>query len=412
MAFVSEVTAKLNVDKTGVERDITQVVNSFGKAGQAIDKQLSKGFGFKKLAKSLLGGFGFASASDLKEMITKPFAEAAESAKRIEETTAETARIYERIFEARRTDQQNLEKAQRDQLRLARELEETKVPQIGVFETIKASFLSLLGGGGFKIGFKAIDQQKQADIAKEQAETQEKQERLARKIAEDEKRFNEQKARNAEEFAKKQADLDEQVEDFLRSQMSVEDQIKSIEAERMDIAERMAISDEDTLDLQKRELELQQRITQLEKQQADAAKRKAEQANRIAKQLVSAGQGVEKAKADYQTQLADRSGFTLGEVAAGKTTQSEKAAARRILSYEARARRVRSMKDFRDPSGKLVSGEEYANQLISKADQLRKGIGSLTSKEKDPMAEAAEAIKKSEEHLASIDTKLTPEEIE
>ena len=73
MAFVSEVTAKLNVDKTGVERDITQVVNSFGKAGQAIDKQLSKGFGFKKLAKSLLGGFGFASASDLKEMITKRY---------------------------------------------------------------------------------------------------------------------------------------------------------------------------------------------------------------------------------------------------------------------------------------------------------------------------------------------------
>lgn len=410
MAFVSEVTAKLNVDKTGVERDITQVVNSFGKAGQAIDKQFSKGFGFKKLAKSLLGGFGFASASDLKEIITKPFQDAAEAAKRIEESTAETAKIYEKIFSSRRTDQQNLDFNQRQQARLQRELAEVTKPKL---ETVKGIFNPFTG--------KTEDVQRQisgpnmeraAEIQKELAELASEENTLRQKMGKEQKAFDEEKMRNADAFSKKQDEFNQQVEDFLRSQMSVEDQIKSIEAERMDIAERMAISDEDTLDLQKRELELQQRITQLEKQQADAAKRKSEQANRIAKQLVSAGQGVEKAKADYQTQLADRSGFTLGEVAAGKTTQSEKAAARRILSYEARARRVRSMKDFRDPSGKLVSGEEYANQLISKADQLRKGIGSLTSKEKDPMAEAAEAIKKSEEHLASIDTKLTPEEIE
>jgi hypothetical protein len=411
MAFVSEVTAKLNVDKTGVERDITQVVSSFGKAGQAIDKQFSKGFGFKKLAKSLLGGFGFASASDLKEIITKPFQDAAEAAKRIEESTAETAKIYEKIFSSRRTDQQNLEFNQRQQARLQRELAEVTKPKL---ETVKGIFNPFTGKSeDVQRQISGPNMERAAEIQKELAELSSEENTLRQKMGKEQKALDEEKMRNADAFSKKQYELDQQVEDFLRSEMSIEDQIKRIEAERMDIAERMAISDEDTLDLQKRELELQQRITQLEKQQADAAKRKAEQANRIAKQLVEAGRDVEKARADYQTELRDRSGMTLAEVAGQRTNYSARVTARNIQKLEEQAKRVRLIGgQFRDESGRVTSKEEYADRLISRADKMRLGLGMLTSKEQDPMKDAAEAIKKSEEHLASIDTKLTPEEIE
>lgn len=413
MAFVSEVTAKINVDKSEVDRDLTAVQASFAKAGSALDKQFSKGFGFKKLAKSLLGGIGFASASDLKDTITKPWREAAESAQKIEEITAETARIYERIFEARRTDQQNLEFAQREQLRLARELEETKKPEVSYFQTIVESFKSLLGGGGVKLGFKPIDTIKQNEIAREQARNQEKQEQLRKKIAADDKRFEEEKQRNADSFAKRQDSLMQEQDDFLRSQMSAEDQIKDIERERQDIAERIAMSDEDTLDLQKRELELQKELARIEKERTAETKRRAEQTKRIAERLVEAGEALEKSRADFAQELRDRSGFTLSEVASQRGNYSARITARNIQRLEEQAKRVRlTGGEFRDASGKLMSRDQYADQLISRADRMRRGLGMLTSKEQDPMKDAAEAIKKSEKHLASINTKLEPEEIE
>ena len=410
MAFVSEVTAKLNVDKTGVERDITQVVSSFGKAGQAIDKQFSKGFGFKKLAKSLLSGFGFASASDLKEIITKPFQDAAEAAKRIEESTAETARIYEKIFSSRRTDQQNLEFNQRQQARLQRELAEVTKPKL---ETVKGVFNPFTG--------KTEDVQRQisgpnmeraAEIQKELAELASEENTLRQKMGKEQKAFDEEKMRNADAFSKKQDELDQQVEDFLRSEMGIEEQIKRIEAERMDIAERMAISDEDTLELQKRELELAQKITQLEKEAADQVERRAEESKKIATELVHASEAVETAKADYATELRDRSGLTLAEAATQRTNQNERAKARQVQSLEARAKRIRLMGgDFKDQKGNPIDAGKYADEMVKRADAIRDSMRSLKSSEKDPMAQFAKAVVSSEKHLKSIDTNLKPAKI-
>lgn len=411
MAFVSEVTAKLNIDKTGAEKDLTEVVASFGKAGAAIDKQLSKGFGFKKIAKSLLSGFGFASASDLKEILTKPFADAAESAKRIEESTAETARIYDRIFSARRTDEQNLEFNRRAQARLQRELAEVSKPQL---ETVSNVFNPFTGKTEtVQRQVKPANLERAAEIQKELSALQEEQEKLTRNISKDEKSAAERKSRNLDEFTKKQEELTTAQEDFLRSQMKLEDQLAEIEKERQDIAAQIAISDEDTLDLQKRELDLLERTSKIEKEIADNAKRRADENERAAKQIVKAGEAVQKSRADYATELRDRSGFTLSEVASQRQNYSARVTAKNIERLEKQARQVRLFGgEFRDQSGKLVSKDQYADQLINRADVMRKSLGMLTSKEKDPMAAAAEAIKNSEEHLKEIVSELKPEKIQ
>lgn len=411
MAFVSEVTAKMNIDKSGVERDLTAVQASFAKAGEAIDKQFSKGFGFKKLAKSLFSGLGFASASDLKELISKPFADAAESAKRIEDSTAETARIYEKIFSSRRTDEQNLAFNQRQQARLQKELAEVSQPQ---YQTVKGVFNPFTGKSeDVQRQVRPANLERAAEIAKELAALAEEENNLRQKMGREEKKVAEEKMRNADAFSKKQEELIQAQDDFLRSQMSAEDQIADIERERQDIAERIALSDEDTIDLQKRELELQKELARIEKERTAEAKRRAEQTKRIAEKLVEAGQAVEKSRADFAQELRDRSGFTLGEVATQRGNYAAKVTARNIQKLEEQAKRVRlTGGDFRDQSGKLVSREQYADQLITRADTMRKSLGMLTSKEADPMKGAAEAIKKSEEHLASIKTSLEPDQIE
>lgn len=411
MAFASEVTAKMNIDKSGVERDLTAVQASFAKAGEAIDKQFSKGFGFKKLAKSLLSGFGFAGASDLKELVTKPFADAAESAKKIEESTAETAKIYERIFSSRRNDEQNLAANQRQRERLMKELEEVNKPQ---YETVPGIFNPFTGKSeNVQRQVRPANQERAAEIAKELATLTEEELKLKDSISKKEEKTVEERKKATDDYAKQQEDLAEKQDEFFRSQLSLQNQLTILQQKKVDLEEKFAASNFKNLEVEKKMLEVDKEIAAKQKEIANQEKRRAEQTKRIAEKLVEAGQAVEKSRADFAQELRDRSGFTLGEVASQRGNYAAKVTARNIQKLEEQAKRVRlTGGDFRDQSGKLVSREQYADQLITRADTMRKSLGMLTSKEADPMKGAAEAIKKSEEHLASIKTSLEPDQIE
>lgn len=411
MAFVSEVVAKMRVDKSGVDQELTAVTASFAKAGDAIDKQLSKGFGFKKLARGFLQGIGIGSASDIKDAITKPFEEAAKAAKEIEESTARTLKLYEQMFANRRTDEQNLEQNQRRQAALQKELAEINAPRTETTYNVSPA------GMVTPIGTRTLERTKEqgeraAAIAEELAGLANEEQQLRQRISKEQKTSDDRRMKAAQEFADKEEALGQKQEDFLRSQMSLEDQLADIERERIDLAERMANSDEDTIDLQTRELELLKEIARIEKQISTEAERQGKEYRNRAKEVIKASDAVTKARQDYATELRDRSASTLGEVASQRGNTSARVTARNIQKLEEQARRVRLMGgDFRDPNGKIVSREEYADKLIQRADKMRAGLGMLSSKEKDPMAAAAADIKRSTELLENIDGYLQPSEI-
>lgn len=411
MAFVSEVVAKMRVDKSGVDQELTAVTASFAKAGDAIDKQLSKGFGFRKLAKGFLQGIGIGSTSDIKDAITKPFEDAAKSAKEIEESTARTLKLYEQMFANRRTDEQNLEQNQRRQAALQKELAEINAPRTETTYNVSPA------GMVTPIGTRTLERTKEqgeraAAIAEELAGLANEEQQLRQRISKEQKTSDDRRMKAAQEFADKEEAIGQKQEDFLRSQMSLEDQLADIERERIDLAERMANSDEDTIDLQTRELELLKEIARIEKQISTEAERQGKEYRNRAKEVIKASDAVTKARQDYATELRDRSASTLGEVASQRGNTSARVTARNIQKLEEQARRVRLMGgDFRDPNGKIVSREEYADKLIQRADKMRAGLGMLSSKEKDPMAAAAADIKRSTELLENIDGYLQPSEI-
>lgn len=412
MAFVSEVVAKMRVDKSGVDQELTAVTASFAKAGDAIDKQLSKGFGFRKLAKGFLQGIGIGSTSDIKDAITKPFEEAAKAAKEIEESTARTLKNYQELFSSRRTDEQNLAANRREQANLQKELAELNRART---EQFQVGFDPFTGKPLMeqRTRERTREEGKRADeIADRLSELSKEEFGLKDKIAKAQKTEDDRRMKSAQEFADKEEALGQKQEDFLRSQMSLEDQLADIERERIDLAERMANSDEDTIDLQTRELELLKEIARIEKQISTEAERQGKEYRNRAKEVIKASDAVTKARQDYATELRDRSASTLGEVASQRGNTSARVTARNIQKLEEQARRVRLMGgDFRDPNGKIVSREEYADKLIQRADKMRAGLGMLSSKEKDPMAAAAADIKRSTELLENIDGYLQPSEI-
>lgn len=87
MAFTSEVTARLNLDKSGFDRGMTQVVASVGKAGAEINSRLEKAFSFKDVFKGLMQGIGIGSVQQIIGTVTGYFESQARSAQTLEERT-------------------------------------------------------------------------------------------------------------------------------------------------------------------------------------------------------------------------------------------------------------------------------------------------------------------------------------
>lgn len=81
MAFTSEVTAKLNLDKTGFEKAWTSTVATVAKAGTEINNRLQKAFSFKDVFKGLMQGIGIGTVDQITRTVTGYFEDQANAAK-------------------------------------------------------------------------------------------------------------------------------------------------------------------------------------------------------------------------------------------------------------------------------------------------------------------------------------------
>lgn len=406
MAFVAEVKAKLGLDTTEFQRGLTSTTADLGKTADKMGSVLEKKLGFKHAFKGLLQGIGIGGTGKIEELIVAPFEHAAESAKKIAEYTAETLGLYEQIFSSRRTDEQNLEHNLKAQARLQREIEDTKEQKTTsrTWNAFTQKFQDV------ETVTRKDDPEKRAELARDLA-------KLAKEEGELREKLNKKEKTATEDRKKAQDKVGEAFEKKRTREMSDEERLAELRQKKWAELDALNNIDEQFRGNQVESLqkiydwdaeiyELETKITEQKDKQAEAEEKLREEQKKARQEL-------EKAKGNFQTKLLDRSSFTLGEIASGKGgTPTERAQARQIKTLEDRARRVRGMRDFRDPRGNRVNSDEYAKGLTSEADRIRSGIGSLNSTERNPMADAADAIKKSETHLASISSKLDPEKIQ
>jgi len=403
MAFLSEITAKLGLDTTGLNAALTRATADVGRAGDDIGRKLNRAFGAGDVFKGLLQGLGIQSVQSLVDKLTEGFKEAADHAKEIEKTTAETATIYDRIFAARRTDQQNLDKAREKDARLAREAAQIQEEAAKPIETTTM-------GPNFQVrttiaAGKLTQEQEQRlfEIAKERASVMEEIEKLTRSVAKADEQHSQQLQRDTDAYAKAQADLDRQRRDFEREQMSNEDALREAVKDKIELeaslADDIAISDEEQIERKKRILDLDRQIQRTQEKIVEDNIKAAEAQIRNEKALKDAQNRVTEGRAALRDARLDRSGFTVSELAQGGRgiTQSTKATAREILRLENQARRQRAQ-------GFEVSAEKS----MERAEKLRSGLGLLTAAERNPLGAQLKVLKDSEKHLKEIKASLIP----
>lgn len=403
MAFLSEITAKLGLDTTGLNAALTKATADVGRAGDDIGRKLNRAFGAGDVFKGLLQGLGIQSVQSLVDKLTEGFKEAADHAKEIEKTTAETATIYERIFAARRTDQQNLDKAREKDARLAREAAQIQEEAAKPVETTTM-------GPNFQVrttiaAGKLTQEQEQRlfEIAKERASVMEEIEKLTRSVAKADEQHSQQLQRDTDAYGKAQADLDRQRRDFEREQMSNEDALREAVKDKIELeaslADDIAISDEEQIERKKRILDLDRQIQRTQEKIVEDNIKAAEAQIRNEKALKDAQNRVTEGRAALRDARLDRSGFTVSELAQGGRgiTQSTKATAREILRLENQARRQRAQ-------GFEVSAEKS----MERAEKLRSGLGLLTAAERNPLGAQLKVLKDSEKHLKDIKASLIP----
>lgn len=403
MAFLSEITAKLGLDTTGLNAALTRATADVGRAGDDIGRKLNRAFGAGDVFKGLLQGLGIQSVQSLVDKLTEGFKEAADHAKEIEKTTAETATIYERIFAARRTDQQNLDKAREKDARLAREAAQIQEEAAKPIETTTM-------GPNFQVrttiaAGKLTQEQEQRlfEIAKERASVMEEIEKLTRSVAKADEQHSQQLQRDTDAYAKAQADLDRQRRDFEREQMSNEDALREAVKDKIELeaslADDIAISDEEQIERKKRILDLDRQIQRTQEKIVEDNIKAAEAQIRNEKALKDAQNRVTEGRGALRDARLDRSGFTVSELAQGGRgiTQSTKATAREILRLENQARRQRAQ-------GFEVSAEKS----MERAEKLRSGLGLLTAAERNPLGAQLKVLKDSEKHLKDIKASLIP----
>jgi len=409
MAFLSEITAKLGLDTTGLNTALTKATADVGRAGDDIGRKLNRAFGAGDVFKGLLQGLGIQSVSSVVDKLTEGFKEAADHAKEIEKITTETATIYERIFAARRTDQQNLDKAREKDVRLAKEEEEIRT-------RAATPTPELTMGGAFKVretgrmtpGVMTQEmEQRLFEIAKERAAVMEEIEKLTRAVAKADEQHAQQLQKDTDAYAKAQADLDRQRRDFEREQMDNEQALKEAVMERIELetslADDIAMSDEDQIERKKRILDLDKQIQRTQEKIVDDNIKAAEAQVKNEKALKDAQKRVAEGRAALSDARLDRSGFTVSELARGGKgiTQTTRATAREILRLENQARRQRAQ-----------GFEASAEKSMKRAEELRSGLGLLTSAERNPLGAQLKVLKDSEKHLKDIKASLIPVNIE
>jgi hypothetical protein len=403
MAFLSEITAKLGLDTTGLNAALTKATADVGRAGDDIGRKLNRAFGAGDVFRGLLQGLGIQSITSVVDKLTQGFKDAADQAKDIEKSTAETAAIYERIFAARRTDEQNLAKARENDARLAREAAEIQkaAEEPTVQNTTVAGFV--VSSRIAPAGMTEEQQKRLFEIAQQRALVMEEIEKLTRSVAKADEQHSQQLERDTQSFAKAQQELDRSRRDFEREQMDNQDVLREAVMERINLeaslADDIAISDEDQIERKKRILDLDRQIQRTQEKIVEDNIRAAEAQIKNEKALRDAQNRVTEGRASLRDARLDRSGFTVSELAQGGKgiTQSTKATAREILRLENQARRQRA-----------EGFEGSAEKSIERAEKLRSGLGLLTAAERNPLGAQLKVLKDSEKHLKDIKASLIP----
>lgn len=403
MAFLSEITAKLGLDTTGLNAALTKATADVGRAGDDIGRKLNRAFGAGDVFRGLLQGLGIQSITSVVDKLTQGFKDAADQAKDIEKSTAETAAIYERIFAARRTDEQNLAKARENDARLAREAAEIQkaAAEPTVQNTTVAGFV--VSSRIAPAGMTEEQQKRLFEIAQQRALVMEEIEKLTRSVAKADEQHSQQLERDTQSFAKAQQELDRSRRDFEREQMDNQDVLREAVMERINLeaslADDIAISDEDQIERKKRILDLDRQIQRTQEKIVEDNIRAAEAQIKNEKALRDAQNRVTEGRASLRDARLDRSGFTVSELAQGGKgiTQSTKATAREILRLENQARRQRA-----------EGFEGSAEKSMERAEKLRSGLGLLTAAERNPLGAQLKVLKDSEKHLKDIKASLIP----
>lgn len=406
MAFLSEITAKLGLDTTGLNAALTKATADVGRAGDDIGRKLNRAFGAGDVFRGLLQGLGIQSITSVVDKLTQGFKEAADHAKDIEKLTAETATIYERIFAARRTDEQNLEAAKKREVKLARDEAEIKAAaaEMTVKNTTIAGFV--VSSRVEPAGLTKEQQTKLNEIAKERALTLEEIDKLTRAIARADEQHSQQLERDTQSFAKAQQELDRSRRDFEREQMDNQDALREAVMERIDLeaslADDIVRSDEDQIERKKRILELDRQIQRTQEKIVEDNIRAAEAQVKNEKALQDAQKRVAEGKASLEQSKLDRSAFSVAEVAAGGKgiTSQAKGRAREILRLEDQARRQRAQ-------GFTAAAQRSTDRAL----ELRQKLGILSSAEQNPISAQLKVLETSQEHLKEIKDSLKPSSI-
>lgn len=161
------------------------------------------------------------------------------------------------------------------------------------------------------------------------------------------------------------------------------------------------------LEKDKEILEAQNKIAKDKNEAQEKLNRKKEHELDVQKQIKEATAQYGDAAADLQAQKGDRNHFTLEEMAGigiDRDTTSEMAnqivTARQIQRGEAYARQLAAH-----------GYGDQANELLSRTDEMRKGLTGLTDKDRNPWANAEKSLSKMDENIAELVRKAASEGI-
>ncbi len=398
MAFVSEIVAKLGLDTSAFKAALTKTTADVGRASEDMGGKLRRAFGAGDVFKGLLQGLGIASIQSVVDKLTSGFKDAAENAKDLQKISEETADVYEKIFEARRSDEENLSNLRQRDLRLANEEKRIREGAAKLVpKSIPLTGITLMSPTGT-----TPEQEKRSrEIALERAKIQQQSESIQRRIQTAEEgrmqKLDDENTAYQEGLGK----LAEDQGAFQRSQLTNQQQLGEATKEKialeMKLADDIALSGDEELAIKRRILEIDKEIQRVNEAITDDAKKRNEESQTNEKKRAKAKADVNESERAVTQQRRDRSGLTVAELAAGVpgTSQTTKAKAREIQRLEQQARRQRA-------GGFTVEAEASTSRAL----QLRSQLEPLTSGEKDPLAGAAEQLETANEHLASIDENL------
>jgi hypothetical protein len=398
MAFVSEIVAKLGLDTSAFKAALTKTTADVGRASEDMGGKLKRAFGAGDVFKGLLQGLGIASIQAVVDKLTSGFKDAAENAKDLQKISEETADVYEKIFEARRTDEQNLSALRQKDLRLANE--EKRIREAAAVKV--PVNIPLVGFAGMRpIGATPEQEKRSREIALERAKIQQQSEAIQRRIQTAEEGRMQKLDDENTAYQEGMAKLAEDQGAFQRSQLTNQQQLGEATKEKialeMKLADDIALSGDEELAIKRRILDLDKEIQRVNEAITDDAKRRNEEFQTNEKKRAKAKADVTESEKAVSEQLRDRSGLTVAELAAGVpgTSQTTKARAREIQRLERQARRQRA-------GGFTVEAEASTSRAL----ELRKQLEPLTSSEKDPLGGATEQLEKANEYLSNIDENL------